>query len=395
MFRVISLVINKLKLPIDNLPDHIQLEISSLEECCYENVFYVALKHGHLKCIKRMFDNGFATFGEGLLFLHGVKVDSDHVFRCLVSEGHIECLKYIRGLGLRYDFIYGPLSKNAIRHNQLECLKYIRGLNEMGESLREGFLLEAITNSNFEIIEYLTQAHCPRSTKSCAHAASLGKLSILKYLHENNFPWSHATCTNALRNMHMPCLIYAYKNGCEYNKNDLSSIAMGDLDTFKNLIGRKIIDINFLSISNTASLISLDVLKYVCTLTNKYNDFMAINAAEKANLEVIEYLHSINSLPQNISLYAAKGGSLPILKFLYQNKYPFDISTCALSAKHKHLECLKFLHEECNCPWDQTTTFNAYSSNCNPCYEYAITHGCPVSSVYGVNSLYRDRKDPY
>ena len=41
-----------------------------------------------------------------------------------------------------------------------------------------------------------------------------------------------------------------------------------------------------------------------------------------------------------------------------KNGCPCDEDTCALSAKHGHLECLKYAHED-GCTWDEDTCKNA------------------------------------
>ena len=51
---------------------------------------------------------------------------------------------------------------------------------------------------------------------------------------------------------------------------------------------------------------------------------------------------------------AAEKGHLPALKYLHENGCPWDRNTCCYAAINGHLPALKYLHEN-GCPWDRCT----------------------------------------
>jgi hypothetical protein len=67
-----------------------------------------------------------------------------------------------------------------------------------------------------------------------------------------------------------------------------------------------------------------------------------------------------------------------MVKYCVANECPIDVSACAYAAENGHLECLKYLHEEAEAPWDEMTLHGAkhYSKRID-CLNYAIEQKCP------------------
>ena len=84
----------------------------------------------------------------------------------------------------------------------------------------------------------------------------------------------------------------------------------------------------------------------------------------------------------------ARNGNVELLKFLHEERCPWDFWTCSYAAKNGHLECLKYAHEN-RCPWGplgkwnmntcsyKDTCYNAAEKGHLKCLKYAHENGCP------------------
>ena len=72
---------------------------------------------------------------------------------------------------------------------------------------------------------------------------------------------------------------------------------------------------------------------------------------------------------------AAEKGHLPALKYLHENGCPWDRNTCDYAAMNGHLPTLKYLHEN-GCPWDRWTCHYAACYKHWDCLQYAVDNKC-------------------
>lgn len=76
---------------------------------------------------------------------------------------------------------------------------------------------------------------------------------------------------------------------------------------------------------------------------------------------------------------AALFGRLQVLKFLHHQGCPCISLALSEAANKGDLNCMRFLREECGCPWDMYTINEAASrARKMDCLVYAISNGCPV-----------------
>ena len=54
---------------------------------------------------------------------------------------------------------------------------------------------------------------------------------------------------------------------------------------------------------------------------------------------------------------------------------PLDQGTCNMAAKHGHLDCMKYSHEN-GCPWDERTCEYVAKYGHLDCLKYAHENGC-------------------
>ena len=79
--------------------------------------------------------------------------------------------------------------------------------------------------------------------------------------------------------------------------------------------------------------------------------------------------------------YAARRGSVRLLKWTRENNRDWSACTCACAAKNGHLDMLKYLHEN-GCPWDRFTCYCAVEQGHWDCLQYAVDNKCPKWEYY-------------
>ena len=107
------------------------------------------------------------------------------------------------------------------------------------------------------------------------------------------------------------------------------------------------------------------------------------SAAEGGHKDIVIYLIEECSFKLDETTFssAAISGNMELLKWLYENKCPWNEDACSSAAIQKDLEILKFLREK-GCPWDRYTTGNALM-NGNPIIaKWAKDNGCKFDSKW-------------
>ena len=132
---------------------------------------------------------------------------------------------------------------------------------------------------------------------------------------------------------------------------------------------------------------NIEILKYMLddVLPPCEDSLLILQAAGKGgSLEIVKWIYSKytfsvdtnKALLYNLCINAAGGGHLELLKFLYDNKCPWDEYICAEAAYNGHLDVLKFLHEH-SCPWDTPACAYAAFGNHFEILKYLHENGCP------------------
>ena len=107
-------------------------------------------------------------------------------------------------------------------------------------------------------------------------------------------------------------------------------------------------------------------------------------AARSGNLELLRWLREEKKFEWDAFTIntAAIGGDLHIVKYCMEQKCPRSEKcprsglTCALAARHGHLDVLKYLREN-GALWSSWTCFFARENNHLECLNYAKENGCP------------------
>ena len=121
---------------------------------------------------------------------------------------------------------------------------------------------------------------------------------------------------------------------------------------------------------------SVRLLKWARENNRNWSTLTCQYAAEKGHLPALKYLHE-NGCPWNeyTCCSAAANGHLFVLQYLHENGCPWDENTCCHAAQNGHLPALKYVHEN-GCPWSHSTCYYAADNEHWDCLQYAVDNKC-------------------
>jgi hypothetical protein len=107
-------------------------------------------------------------------------------------------------------------------------------------------------------------------------------------------------------------------------------------------------------------------------------DEVLIGAAAAASVPKLQWLHVDQNcrLPPSICHYAARSGSIGLLKWLRQHGSALNAETCAGAAAGAHIHVLQYLHDE-GCEWDESACSTAAWHGHLPTLQWLHEQGCP------------------
>ena len=126
---------------------------------------------------------------------------------------------------------------------------------------------------------------------------------------------------------------------------------------------------------------NLEMLKYCLANQCPMDDYACAHAAKYGHLECLKYLHEEVNVPWNAhtSAWATLKGHLHILEYLVERKYDkFNKDVCKYAAMTGHLDCLKFLRETAKAPWSCYAVRDAHERNQAECLQYLLENDCPL-----------------
>jgi hypothetical protein len=126
---------------------------------------------------------------------------------------------------------------------------------------------------------------------------------------------------------------------------------------------------------------NLEMVKYcVAKKCPIYEDACAY-AAFNGHLECLKYLREEVNAPWDFltANWAAQHGHLHILEYLVERKFDkYSEDACENAAMNGQLDCLKYLHETAKAPWDSEAVRRAHESNQTECLQYLLDNNCPL-----------------
>jgi hypothetical protein len=130
---------------------------------------------------------------------------------------------------------------------------------------------------------------------------------------------------------------------------------------------------------SAAGMGNLDMLKYCVANECPVDEETCASAA--GDLECLKYLHEQVQVPwdRETAVQASLHGHLHILEYLVEKKYDKYVErTCFLAARYGHLDCLRYLRETAKAPWNSRAVQFAHENNRSECLQYLLDNDCPL-----------------
>ncbi|GFH57206.1 hypothetical protein CTEN210_13682 [Chaetoceros tenuissimus] len=234
----------------------------------------------------------------------------------------------------------------SIKAGHFKCLKY---LHRQGWNLDKDCYIEAVRGRKLKLLNYLIKNKCPRSESICSLAASLGNIEYLEIFHRNNFPWDEESCTEAASKGHLDCLEFLHSHGCQWNERMcVFGAAYGGHLKCLEFLHSHGCQFDSGICAETAARGHLNCLRFLHEQSCPWDEESCGRAAAGGHLHCLRFLHE-KSCPwdEECFYYAISGKSLPCLKFLYEKGCPrYEEGKCLLVAiRFCHLESLRYFHE--------------------------------------------------
>ena len=258
--------------------------------------------------------------------------------------------------GLSYKWGMPFICTTAVKFGQLEILKY---LHENRFPWNEETFNEAISSKReLEYLDYLYENKCPWNESTFVEAAYKGGLNYVKYLYEHKCPWNEYTFKVAIWSG-LNYVKYLYERNCPINHENILDIIEGDQ--------------NF------------NILKYLVNSgykISKWNLKPCLNGVRKGDIEFLKNYHkNFDDLSYKFNVpiictTAVKCRKMEVLKYLHENKFPWDEETFKEGIS-QGIGYVEYLYEN-KCPWNEETFNYAIHKNLD-FVRYLYDRKCPMN----------------
>ncbi|KAL6045268.1 Ankyrin repeat domain-containing protein [Balamuthia mandrillaris] len=270
-------------------------------------------------------------------------------------------------------------------------LKIVQWAFENGGSLSHQVIDKAATGGHLELIKWARENGCLWTPSAAANAAQMGHLETLKWLHENGCPWNEKTCIKAARNGHLEILKWARSQGCPWNANTTWNAAFkGHLEVLAWAVGNGCpLDAqhacDWAARAGQVAIVRwlLDTPGFTWLPNWVYNEDAEDIAdgrgmRQEDALELLKLSRQVgHPWTTDMFSFAALGGHLETIRWLWKEGCPFDEDVCAMAAGSGELEALQWLHAH-GCPWDEGVYKEALLKGKLAVVQWLVNAGCPM-----------------
>jgi len=122
----------------------------------------------------------------------------------------------------------------------------------------------------------------------------------------------------------------------------------------------------------------LRIVQWLYEMKCPWNQETSEYAAARGDLTMLRWLHQ-HHCPWGDYTYsmAAANGHFDLVQWLYEKNCPWNEGTCAYAAAGGNLHILQWLYEK-HCPWNEDTCCTAIAYGHYDVFQWAKSHGCPV-----------------
>ena len=271
-------------------------------------------------------NSSFSIYGteQYLTFALENNIEVHGVMETCIKMNNLDFVKLCRFYGLPWD---SKLHTVAAKEGNLEILKWLKIHYREYDWLVSS---KAAFYGQIHVLKWLREDLGHPLHLSCEYAAKGNQFETLKWL-SHNYKLNSEICYYACLANNMEMLIWCIEQGC--------------------------------------------ILTESCVAA----------CSKNGNLTMLKYLKDIGCPWINWTcrphFYASLNGHLDVLKWLNDNQCPIYLNEdlCSVSAKGNHIEVLKYLIEDMNCPCDSLTTSALAGTGNLEILKYCIDKGCEKS----------------
>lgn len=353
------------------------------------------------------------------------------------SDGDLERLQMLIGQGFALE--PGSASKEAARYGRRNVLEWLCANAKLSPSAKNDALWDAAKYGHFGVVKWLhleqgcalqprayirafnrrdtdmiqwLQDHgCPKSTMVCEKVAKRGYIDMLKMARAMGFKWDHDTYKKAAAGGHIDVLTWARENGCPgYNSTACEAAARaGHLHVLQWLRANGCtwdtstpyaassgghLHVLIWAIENGCPRHqclmrpavqggNIDVIQWVLANGGSWDGSTYCIALDKGHLHVADWARKQGYIwGANYRLFyeacstAASKGDLAALEWLSTIERLDDSYLCQRAAASGHIRVLVWLRAH-RCSWDARVITEAVRNEHWNVVEWARTNGCP------------------
>jgi hypothetical protein len=267
---------------------------------------------------------------------------------------------------------YEPDFDVYVKHNLIE---QVRILIARGYTWTSRTLAACVAKRLLPMLKFLHEQGCSEWAGVTTTACYEEQFDILQYAHEHGAPWDADTTLGG------EYIEYVHEHGCPWHAMTLYYLARrGHWKNFKYALEHNCPYHECVAREVAGG--SLPILQYLRERGFGWDLQASMQSAlDAAKLDVIRYLHTEGAeWPQDALLTIVRRGDLALLTYAHEAGLPLNRSEACTAAVDNYyaggLDLLRFLHEH-GCPWDHTAVEKAKRRGAMDCLTYLLQHGCP------------------
>jgi hypothetical protein len=294
------------------------------------------------KCLQAAATAGNLEALKILLVRNPVAQDSE-VLDIAVLGGHTEMIDW-----LLIDQVWNFTPSTTMNTCMAGNFELLKRAYASGCALYKPCFANAALGGHFEILKWLEEHNCPRSTYAAAEAAAKGgHLDILKWLIEKEFTWSSATTTAAIVNGHLDILKWSFAHGCPMDFDTALSDAARNghihildwlWENFRSFCSTSLV------FFNAAEKGHLEALRWAKRHFCSWDQLVLRRAAFFGHLDALKWMKRNGiawkgKIPREVAYY----GNLRVLRWLTENGVECEYEALGSAIQSDHLKIVKYL----------------------------------------------------
>ena len=166
---------------------------------------------------------------------------------------------------------------------------------------------------------------------------------------------------------------------------DIATVVFSHVQCVKTRVNLALVSKLWRDASKTAAAYPLefefDAFPHMPSWTRSARVIGLLDNDEALSLPFERVVGLLGETVNSVSHFAAKRGSVRLLKWTRENNRAWRAGTCSIAAANGQLPVLQYLHEN-GCPWNYRTCLYAAVNKRWDCLQYAVDNKCPGWEEY-------------